>query len=47
MKNTLFKIIIRCCFIMATIAAGTASYWGGFQQKEPENMENIIKNRRK
>lgn len=32
---------------MATIAAGTASYWGGFQQKEPENMENIIKNRRK
>lgn len=45
--NYLYKLIINCCFAVATLAAGAASYWGGYQQKEPEDIQNIIRRRKK
>jgi len=45
-KSDLYKFIIQCCFAMAYLAAGSASYWGGYQQKEPDYLEEYFKKRK-
>lgn len=37
-----YRILINCCFAVAILAAGSVSYWGGYQQKEPENILNLL-----
>ena len=39
LKDNIYKLIIKSCFAMAFLAAGSASYWGGYQQKEPEHLD--------
>lgn len=38
-----YKAIVSCCFMMAVLAAGSVSYWGGYQPKEPEGINDILK----
>lgn len=42
-KYNFCKVIINCSFIAAILAAGSASYWGGYQQKEPDDIMSVIK----
>lgn len=46
LKNNLFKIIVHCCFATAFLAAGAASYWGGYQPEEPAQLGKYLKNKR-
>ena len=43
LKDNIYKLIIKSCFAMAFLAAGSASYWGGYQQKEPEHLDEYLK----
>lgn len=45
-NNLLMKKIVDLCFLVAFMAAGSISYWGGYQLEEPENIVNIIKDRK-
>ena len=46
LKDNIYKLIIKSCFAMAFLAAGSASYWGGYQQKEPEHLDEYLKNKK-
>ena len=41
--KTLALIIKKIIRNMAIMACGSASYWGGYQMKEPENIKKDIK----
>ena len=47
LKDNIYKLIIKSCFAMAFLAAGSASYWGGYQQKEPEHLDEYLKNKKR
>lgn len=47
LKRNVYKLIIQCCFAMAFVAAGSVSFWGGYQQKEPEHLEEYFRRRNK
>ena len=43
--NLLMKRVVDLCFLVAYMAAGSISYWGGYQIKESENIANILKSK--
>lgn len=45
-NNLLMRRVVDLCFLVACMAAGSISYWGGYQLEEPENIVNIIKDRK-
>jgi len=38
------SVAIFCAYFLA---AGSASYWGGYQQKEPEHLDEYLKNKKR
>ena len=44
--DKLYKFMINFSFVAAVIAAGSASFWGGHQQKEPDDIQEVLKNMR-
>lgn len=37
--NNILHTIVKFCFVVAFIASGSASFWGAYQVKEPENIK--------
>ena len=37
--NKTLQIVVNLCFVVAFIVSGSASFWGAYQAKEPENVK--------